>query len=86
MRNRSSNVRGLSAAIAGGAVVFLAVALVVLGLASMWAKHRSAADPSFGDGLGWGLVIALPVLLAIDLGVSVGVAVVIYANVIDRQV
>jgi hypothetical protein len=90
MRSPSSNVRGLLAtilaAIIGGALVFLTIPLVVLELASMWAKYRSAADPSFGDGLGWGLVIASPILLAIDLGVSVGVAVVIYSRVRDRLV
>jgi uncharacterized membrane protein YkvI len=85
MRHRSSIVWDVLAAIAGGTVVFLAIPLVVLELVSRWAKHSSAADPSFGDSLGWGLVIASPVLLAIDIGVSVGAAVVIYANVKNRQ-
>jgi hypothetical protein len=72
------------AAIGGGALIFLAIPVAVLELASLWARYKSATDPSFGDGLGWGLLIASPILLAIDLGVSVGTAVVIYANMRDR--
>jgi len=75
----------ISSAILGGALTFLAIPLVVLELGSLWAKYRSPADPSFGDSLGWGLVIAAPLLLAIDLGVSLGVALVIYTRISDRR-
>jgi hypothetical protein len=90
MRSRPSNVRGLLAAvltaILGGTLVFVAIPLALLELASVWAKYQSAKDASFGDSIGWGLVIVSPILLAVDLGLSLGIAVVIYAKAKARWV
>jgi hypothetical protein len=90
MRSRPSNVRGQLAAVLtaifGGTLVFVAMPLALLELASVWAKCQSAKDPSFGDSIGWGLIIVSPILLAVDLGLSVGIAVFIYAKVKTRWV
>jgi hypothetical protein len=72
-------------AIAAAALVFVAIPAIVLELASAWAKIRYPTDPSAGDSIGWGLVIAAPILLAIDLGVSIGAGMIIFHMLRDRR-
>jgi hypothetical protein len=66
------------------ALVFCAIPAIALELASAWAKFRYPTDPSAGDSIGWGLVIAAPILLAADLGVSIGAGVIIFHRLRDR--
>jgi hypothetical protein len=72
-------------AIAAAALVFVAIPAIILELASAWATIRYPPDPSAGDAMGWGFVIAAPIFLAIDLGVSVGIGVVIFHRLRDRR-
>ena len=72
-------------AIAAAALVFVSIPLIILTLASAWAKIRYARYPSSDDAFGWGVLISAPLVLALDLGVSIGVGVIIFHTFRDSR-